>query len=99
MLKSSETIDFPKNVETIIQLKDNTSLYDCYKDLPNVVGFQDNSGGVGKFEPNWMDSDRKFGYAGGLSAENIENANLISERYLINKLEYISSALEYLKSL
>lgn len=78
----SETIDFPKNVETIIQLKDNTSLYDCYKDLPNVVGFQDNSGGVGKFEPNWMDSDRKFGYAGGLSAENIES--VIKDLYIVN---------------
>ena len=33
------------------------------------------------------------------SADNIESANLISERYLINKLEYISEALEYLKSL
>ena len=34
-----------------------------------------------------------------VSADTIENVNLISERYLINKLEYISGALEYLKSL
>lgn len=33
------------------------------------------------------------------SAECIESANLISERYLINKLEYISGALEYFKTL
>ena len=70
--KFSKDISFRKNKDFIIQLKEDLSLYDYYKDLPNVYGFQDNSGGLGKFEDNWMNSDKYFGYAGGLSAENIE---------------------------
>ena len=70
--KFSKDITFREDKEFIIQLKNDLSLYDYYKDLPNVFGFQDNSGGVGKFEDNWLDSDRYFGYAGGLSVENVE---------------------------
>ena len=70
--KFSKEITFREDKEFIIQLKNDLSLYDYYKDLPNVFGFQDNSGGVGKFEDNWLDSDRYFGYAGGLSVENVE---------------------------
>ena len=44
-------------------------------------------------------SDSKSAFSFKASAQNIDNANKISERYLINKLEYISTALEYLKSL
>ena len=81
--KFSKEITFREDKEFIIQLKNDLSLYDYYKDLPNVFGFQDNSGGVGKFEDNWMESDRYFGYAGGLSVENIEK--VIEDLLIINE--------------
>lgn len=72
--KFSENIQFPKDSTFIIQFKEDTSFYDYYKDrVNNVQGFQDNSGGLGIFENNWMVSDRYMGYAGGLSAENVES--------------------------
>lgn len=80
--KFSNEISFRDDKDFIIQLKDDTSLYEYYKDLPNVFGFQDNSGGLGKFEDNWMDSDRYFGYAGGLSVENVEK--VIEDLLIVN---------------
>ena len=80
--KFSKGITFREDKEFIIQLKNDLSLYDYYKDLPNVFGFQDNSGGVGKFEDNWLDSDRYFGYAGGLSVENVEK--VIEDLIIVN---------------
>ena len=44
-------------------------------------------------------SDYKSALSFKASDENIESANILSERYLINKLEYLSSSLEYFKSL
>lgn len=71
--KFSEEIEFPEGKTFIIQLKDDSSLYDFYKDrVSNVQGFQDNSGGTGSFLDSWMDADRYFGYAGGLSADNVQ---------------------------
>ena len=78
MKKFSTDIDFPKDKTFIIQLKENLHLYNTYKHLPNILGFQDNSGGLGIFEDNWMSADTYFGYAGGLNATNVE--------YVINHL-------------
>lgn len=69
----STEVDFPKKKTFIIQLKENLDLYNTYKHLPNILGFQDNSGGLGIFEDNWMNSNTYFGYAGGLNAENVED--------------------------
>lgn len=44
-------------------------------------------------------SDNKAVFSFKASPDNVESANILSERYLINKLEYVSSSLEYLKSL
>lgn len=82
----SQQISFREDKDFIIQLKEDTSLYDCYKDFPNVLGFQDNSGGLGKFEDNWKDSDRYFGYAGGLSAENVEK--VIEDLLIVNNADF-----------
>jgi hypothetical protein len=84
--KFSKEISFREGKDFIIQLKDDTSLYDYYKDLPNVLGFQDNSGGLGKFEDNWIDSDRYFGYAGGLSVENVEK--VIEDLLIVNNSDF-----------
>ena len=84
--KFSNEISFRDDKDFIIQLKDDTSLYEYYKDLPNVFGFQDNSGGLGKFEDNWMDSDRYFGYAGGLSVENVEK--VIEDLLIVNNSDF-----------
>jgi DNA repair protein RecO (recombination protein O) len=43
--------------------------------------------------------DYKSVFSFKASSESVESANKISERYLINKLEYISPALEYYKTL
>lgn len=43
--------------------------------------------------------DYKSVFSFKASSESVESANKISERYLINKLEYLSPALEYYKSL
>ena len=82
----SRDIHFIADKDFIIQLKEDMSLYDFYKDLPNVYGFQDNSGGVGKFEDNWLDSDRYFGYAGGLNIDNVES--VIKDLYIVNSADF-----------
>ena len=82
----SKDIHFIEDKNFIIQLKEDMSLYNTYKDLPNIVGFQDNSGGVGRFEDNWLDSDRYFGYAGGLSIDNIES--VIEDLYIVNSADF-----------
>ena len=84
--KFSREISFREDKDFIIQLKEDISLYDSYKDFPNVFGFQDNSGGLGKFEDNWMDSDRYFGYAGGLSAENVEK--VVEDLLIVNNADF-----------
>lgn len=69
----SHEIVFPRGKSFLIQLKNETSLYDFYKDkFYNVFGFQDNSGGRGIFEDYWKIEDRYFGYGGGLSENNVE---------------------------
>ena len=82
----SRDIHFIEDKDFIIQLKEDMSLYDFYKDLPNVYGFQDNSGGVGRFEDNWLDSDRYFGYAGGLNIDNVES--VIRDLYVVNNADF-----------
>ncbi len=44
-------------------------------------------------------ADSKAVFSFKASPENIEGANILSERYLINKLEYVSPMLDYLKSI
>lgn len=69
----SENVHFPKSKIFLIQLKEDRTLYNFYKNkYNNIVGFQDNSGGMGKFEDSWRIEDRYFGYAGGLSENNVE---------------------------
>lgn len=82
----SRDIHFIEDKDFIIQLKEDMSLYDFYKDLPNVYGFQDNSGGIGRFEDNWLDSDRYFGYAGGLNIDNVES--VIRDLYVVNNADF-----------
>lgn len=82
----SRDIHFIEDKDFIIQLKEDMSLYDFYKDLPNVYGFQDNSGGVGRFEDNWLDSERYFGYAGGLNIDNVES--VIRNLYVVNNADF-----------
>lgn len=82
----SRDIHFIEEKDFIIQLKEDMSLYNAYKDLPNVFGFQDNSGGVGRFEDNWLDSDRYFGYAGGLNIDNVES--VIRDLYVVNNADF-----------
>ena len=69
----SRTLTFPEDKQIIIQLHEGTrELFDCYKHLPNVVGFQDGSGGRGVLETDWMEPETGFfGYAGGISPENV----------------------------
>lgn len=75
-------ITFPKDKQIIIQFNtSNTLMYESLKS-ENVIGFQDNSGGTGKTENTWFENeDLMFGYAGGLSEENvisaIENINKV----------------------
>lgn len=44
-------------------------------------------------------ADYKSVFSFKASDENIQSANALSERYLINKLEYVSPMLDYLKSI
>ena len=69
----SRDLTFPEDKQIIIQLHEGTQeLFDCYKHLPNVVGFQDASGGRGIAESEWMLPETEpFGYAGGLGQENV----------------------------
>ena len=64
---------FPEDKQIIIQLHEGTKeLFDCYKHLPNVAGFQDASGGRGIAETEWMLPETEpFGYAGGIHPENV----------------------------
>ena len=69
----SREMTFPEDKQIIIQLHEGTQeLFDCYKHLPNVVGFQDASGGRGIAETEWMLPETEpFGYAGGINPENV----------------------------
>lgn len=81
----SRELTFPEDKEIIIQLHDGTQeLFRCYKHLPNVVGFQDRSGGRGVMETDWMEPETEpFGYAGGINPENVvgvvEDLSIICE--------------------
>lgn len=69
----STEVEFPKTHTFILQTKsDKLDIYNTYKNVYNVVGFQDNSGGTGKVENNWMiTEDKYFGYAGGIGPDNV----------------------------
>ncbi len=69
----SRELTFPEDKQIIIQLHEGTrELLECYKHLPNVVGFQDGSGGRGILETDWMEPVTPFfGYAGGIDPENV----------------------------
>jgi len=71
--KFSDSVTFPEEKQVIIQMKsDKTAFYDTYKQVANVVGFQDNSGGTGVFTNEWIvPEDFAFGFAGGLSIDNV----------------------------
>ena len=72
----SRELVFPEDKQIIIQLHPGTEeLFACYKHLPNVQGFQDNSGGRGEFCNEWRTPETPFfGYAGGLGPENVVEA-------------------------
>ena len=69
----SRELNFPDDKQIIIQLHEGTEdLFNCCKHLPNVVGFQDASGGRGIAETEWMLPETEpFGYAGGINPENV----------------------------
>ena len=69
----SRELTFPEDKQIIIQLHEGTEdLFNCYRHLPNVVGFQDASGGRGIAETEWMLPETEpFGYAGGINPENV----------------------------
>ena len=69
----SREMTFPEDKQIIIQLHEGTKeLFDCYKHLPNVAGFQDASGGRGIAETEWiLPETEPFGYAGGIHPENV----------------------------
>lgn len=69
----SRELTFPEDKQIIIQLHEGTrELFSCYKHLPNVVGFQDASGGRGIQETQWQEPETEFfGYAGGINTENV----------------------------
>lgn len=71
--KFSDTMIFPEDKTVIIQFKTGKqTMYDAFKNVQNVVGFQDNSGGRGTFTGEWLIPDKNiFGFAGGISAENV----------------------------
>lgn len=69
----SREMTFPEDKQIIIQLHEGTEeLFECYRHLPNVAGFQDASGGRGIAETEWMLPETEpFGYAGGINPENV----------------------------
>jgi len=69
----SREMTFPDDKQIIIQLHEGTeNLFECYKHLTNVVGFQDASGGRGITETEWiLPETEPFGYAGGINPENV----------------------------
>lgn len=79
-------ITFLPNKEFIIQQSKDFSLYTHYKDLPNIVGFQDNSGGLGKYSGDWLESDCYFGYAGGINTNNVEE--VVSDLLILNDSDF-----------
>ncbi len=70
------SLSFPKDKLVIIQLHDGTrDFFECYRDNPQVQGFQDGSGGRGIVCRNWMPPETDFfGYAGGIRPENVVEA-------------------------
>lgn len=68
-----ETLAFPEGKDVIIQLHGGTrALFDFYKHMPNVQGFQDDSGGRGWAAEAWMEPETPFfGYGGGIGPENV----------------------------
>lgn len=81
-----QDISFLTDKEFIIQQGKDFSLYEYYKHLPNVVGFQDNSGGLGKYNGNWIETDCYFGYAGGININNVEE--VISDLLIFNNSDF-----------
>jgi len=69
----SRSIEFPDDKQIIIQLHEGTeALFECYRDRPNVQGFQDASGGRGVDCSEWMYPETEFfGYAGGIGPHNV----------------------------
>lgn len=71
--KFSKEIQFPDDKEIILQFRRSfLELYAWYRDIPNIAGFMDNSGGQGILETAWTKTnDKWFGYAGGINEENV----------------------------
>ncbi len=67
---------FPEGKQIILQMHDgNDTMWNQYGTMPDVVGFQDNSGGKGIFEGVWRAPlGSFFGYGGGISPENLIEA-------------------------
>lgn len=63
-------------------------MWEKYGNMPNVVGFQDNSGGSGKYEGEWRAPlGDFFGYGGGISPENVIEA--------VRKINEVSASVDY----
>ena len=80
--KFSKEITFPEDKQIIIQLHEGTeAFFDTYKNLDNIVGLQDSSGGHGVVETEWcLPETEPFGYAGGIAPENVvETVKAINE--------------------
>jgi len=71
-----DTLSFPEGKQVILQLQDgNDTMWEKYASQANVVAFQDNSGGTGKYEGAWRAPVGEFfGYGGGLNPENAVEA-------------------------
>ena len=69
----SRSIEFPEDKQIIIQIHEGTeTLFECYRDRPNIQGFQDASGGRGVACSEWMYPETEFfGYAGGIGPHNV----------------------------
>ena len=69
----SRDIIFPEGKKIIFQIHEGTKdFFACYKDRPEVQGFQDGSGGHGVVCTEWMPPESSFfGYAGGICPENV----------------------------
>lgn len=75
--KFSRGLEFLPDKDWIIQIGLHPGLYEYYQEQQNVFALQDHSGGMGSYINEWTDLGNKYcGYAGGLSAENIEEAIL-----------------------
>lgn len=71
-----DDVSFPSDKQIILQLHDgNDAMWEKYGYIQNVVGFQDNSGGTGRFDGEWRAPlGDFFGYGGGLNPENVVDA-------------------------